>query len=226
MPAVGILGPRQCGKSTLAKQLQPDHFFDLKNPRDLAKLQQPQLALEHLTGLIVIDEIQRKPELFPLLRYLIDTKKQQTFLLLGSASKQVVSGSAESLAGRISYIFMEGLNLDEVGSKHLYQLWIQGGFPASYLSDGRISYRWRQDFITTFLEQDIPQLGIQVPSATLRRFWTMISHYHGQTVNYSELAASLGVSDKTTKHYLDILASTFMVRLVQPWFVNLKKTLG
>ena len=225
-PVTAILGPRQCGKTTLARQLAVDHFFDLENPRDLARLENPQLALEDLQGLIVIDEIQRSPELFPLLRYLTDTRSEQRYLILGSASRDLIKQSSETLAGRIAYYHLSGFRVDDVGGDHTRQLWLRGGFPRSYLADtDETSNRWRESFISTFLERDIPQLGFDIPASTLRRFWTMLSHYHGQLMNYAEFARSFGVSDMTVRRYIDLLEGTFMVRVLQPWHVNIGKRL-
>lgn len=225
-PVVAILGPRQCGKTTLAKQLGCQHFFDLENPRDLARLDEPQLALEPLRGLIGIDEIQKKADLFPLLRYLVDQKKKQKFLILGSASRDLIQQGAETLAGRISFESLSGFSLEEVGFQALPKLWIRGGFPLSFLAKSEAaSEAWRESYIQTFLERDIPQLGIQIPAETLRRFWMMISHYHGQVLNLSELGRSFGISDMTARKYLGILQGTFMIRLLQPWFHNLGKRL-
>ena len=228
MPAVAILGPRQSGKSTIARELAPDHYFDLENPRDLAKLEQPQLTLERLRGKIVIDEVQRKPDLFPLLRYLIDQNLGQKYILLGSASQALLQNSSETLAGRIGFVYLQGFNLAELPApfEMQNQLWLRGGFPSSFLGDSdSTAFLWRQDYIATFLERDIPQLGINIPAATLRRFWTMLSHYHGQELNYQELAGSFGLSDNTIRRYIEILSGTFMIDLVQPWFANLKKRL-
>lgn len=223
-PVTAILGPRQCGKSTLAKALAPDHAFDLENPRDLAKLQNPMLALESLQGSVMIDEIQRKPDLFPLLRYLCDQDPDRRFLVLGSASRDLIRQSSESLAGRIAYQQLGGFRIDDVGDPR--RLWLRGGFPRAYLAaNDKMADVWKQQYVTTYLEQDIPQLGIQIPSQTLRRFWTMLAHYHGQTLNFSELATSFGISDKTVRHYVEILEGTFMVRLLQPWLPNLGKRL-
>jgi len=223
-PVVAILGPRQSGKTTLAKQAKYDISFDLENPRDLAKLENPQLALEDLTGVILIDEIQRKPELFPLLRFLIDHHPKQKYLILGSASRDLLQQSSESLAGRIHYQYLGGFSLEEVGEKNLRILWLRGGFPRSFLSRSNgDSIHWRENYITTFLERDLPQLGIRIPSQTLRKFWIMLSHYHGQILNYSELGRSFGITDMTVKKYIDILASTFMVRTLQPWHSNIGK---
>src|SRR3989338_2240405 len=225
-PVVAILGARQCGKTTLANQIRHMHYFDLENPRDLAKLSQPQLALENLKGIIVIDEIQRKKELFPLLRFLVDHYPKQKYLILGSASKDLIQQSSESLAGRIAYYHLRGFTLEEVGPKHINTLWLRGGFPKSYLAKtNEESLLWRENYITTFLERDIPQLGISISAQTLRRFWMMLSHYNGQIVNYSELGRSFGISDMTVKKYIFILEGTFMVRSHMPWYVNVGKRL-
>lgn len=225
-PVVAIVGPRQCGKSTLARTFNAAHFFDLENPRDLAMLAEPQLALEGLSGLIVIDEIQRAPDLFPLLRYLVDHHPEQRYLILGSASRDLLRQSSETLAGRIGYHELGGLGLPDFGPGHWRELWVRGGMPRSVLATtDESSALWRQQYIATFLERDIPQLGIQIPASTLRRFWTMICHYHGQILNHSELARSFGISDMTVRRYLEILEGTFMIRLLQPWHVNLGKRL-
>ncbi len=225
-PVVAILGPRQCGKTTLARTLNADHYFDLENPQDGARLDQPQLALEDLTGLIVIDEIQRMPELFPLLRYLVDQGKNRKFVILGSASRDLIRQSSESLAGRIAYHYLGGFRLQDVGPENMKTLWLCGGLPRSFLAASyEESHLWRGQYVTTFLERDIPQLGINIPARTLRRFWLMLSHYHGQVLNYAELGRSFGVSDMTVRNYCDILEGTFMVRIVQPWYVNIGKRL-
>ncbi len=225
-PVTAILGPRQCGKSTLGRSLKADAYFDLENPRDIARLEHPQLALEELTGLIVIDEIQRLPDLFPLLRYLVDQGRDRKFVILGSASRDLIRQSSESLAGRIAYCPLGGFRLSDVGLRALKALWWRGGLPLSFLaaSDGD-NLLWRNQYIATFLERDIPQLGITIPARTLRRFWTMLSHYHGQILNYAELGRSFGVSDMTTRKYCDILEGTFMVRILQPWSANIGKRL-
>ena len=225
-PVTAILGPRQCGKTTLARKLAADSYFDLENPQDLARLEQPQLALEDLTGLIAIDEIQRLPDLFPLLRYLVDQEKNRKFVILGSASRDLIRQSSESLAGRIAYFQLGGFRLSDIDPGAITALWWRGGLPRSFLaaSDDE-SLLWRNQYVTTFLERDIPQLGITIPSRTLRRFWTMLSHYHGQILNYSELGRSFGVSDMTARKYCDILEGTFMVRILQPWSVNIGKRL-
>ena len=225
-PVTAILGPRQCGKTTLARKLAADSYFDLENPQDLARLEQPQLALEDLTGLIVIDEIQRQPDLFPLLRYLVDQGKNRKFVILGSASRDLIHQSSESLAGRIAYFQLGGFRLSDIDPGAIGALWQRGGLPRSFLaaSDNE-SLLWRNQYVTTFLERDIPQLGITIPARTLRRFWTMLSHYHGQLLNYSELGRSFGVSDMTVRKYCDILEGTFMVRILQPWSINIGKRL-
>ena len=223
---VGVLGPRQCGKTTLVKQLAYDHYFDLEKPEDLAKFENPQFLLQSLQGTIIIDEIQRRPELFPILRYLADQKLKQKYIILGSASRDLIQQSSESLAGRISYLSLAGLTLEEVTAKAVKKIWMRGGFPRSFTAKTEMeSTQWRKDYITTFLERDIPQLGISIPAQTLRRFWMMLSHYHGQVLNYSEIGRSFGISDVTVKHYIDILVGTFMVRLLFPWHNNLGKRL-
>ncbi len=225
-PVTAILGPRQAGKTTLARTFAPDHVFDLENPRDLARLEQPQLALENLQGLIMIDEIQRKPDLFPLLRYLVDQQPAQRYLILGSASANLRQQSGESLAGRIGYHFLTGLNLAEVGEGQWQSLWLRGGFPRAYLAPSEAaSILWRDNFISTFLERDLALLGMQIPAATMYRFWVMLSHYHGQVLNYQELARSFGVAAKTVKRYISLLEDTFMVRLLTPWHANVSKRL-
>ncbi len=225
-PVTAILGPRQSGKTTLAHEFPADHFLDLENPRDAAMLAEPQLALEPLSGLIVIDEIQRVPELFPLLRYLVDTHHDQRYLILGSASRELIRQSSESLAGRVAYFELGGFRPGDVGVEHWRDLWLRGGLPPAYTaSTEEGSYLWREQYVATFLERDIPQLGISIPAATLRRFWTMLCHYHGQMLNHSELARAFGVSDMTVRRYLDILEGTFMIRLLQPWHANIGKRL-
>ena len=225
-PVTAILGPRQCGKTTLARTLAADSYFDLQNPQDLARLEQPQLALEDLTGLIVIDEIQRLPDLFPLLRYLVDQGISRKFVILGSASRDLIRQSSESLAGRIAYLPLGGFRLSDIDPLAIKTLWWRGGLPPFFLaaSDDE-SLLWRNQYVTTFLERDIPQLGITIPARTLRRFWTMLSHYHGHILNYAELGRSFGVSDMTVRKYCGILEGTFMVRILQPWYVNVGKRL-
>lgn len=225
-PVTAILGPRQSGKTTLARAVTADHFFDLENPRDAARLEKPQLSLEPLSGLIVIDEIQRIPNLFPLIRFLVDTRGDQRYLILGSASRDLIRQSAESLAGRIGYHELGGFRLGDVGADSWRRLWLRGGLPRSYVArTDEQSLRWREQYVATFLERDIPQLGISIPSVTLRRFWTMLCHYHGQILNHAEFARSFGVSDLTVRRYLEILEGTFMIRLLQPRYVNIGKRL-
>lgn len=223
-PVVALLGPRQCGKTTLAKQIPYDHFFDLENVRDLVRFDHPQLALENLSGTIVIDEVQRKPDLFPIIRYLVDHNPHQKYLILGSASRDLIRQGSESLAGRLAYLELSGFSLEEVSVEEKNKLWLRGSYPKSFLAeDEEASFLWRENYIRSFLERDIPQLGIQLPAETLRRFWMMLSHYHGQILNYSELAKSFGVSDMTVRKYIEILKGTFMVRLLTPWSNNTGK---
>ncbi len=225
-PVTAILGPRQVGKTTLARTFHPDHVFDLENPRDFALLENPQLALEKLEGLIMIDEIQRKAELFPLLRFLVDNNPKQRYLILGSASSSLRQQSGESLAGRIGYHYLTGLNLSETGAGSLETLWLRGGFPRSFLTEtDSQSMTWRTNFIATFLEKDLAALGVSIPATAMYRFWAMLSHYHGQTVNFSELGRSFGITHKTAQHYVSILEDTFMVRQLMPWHVNVSKRL-
>ena len=225
-PITALLGPRQCGKTTLAQLLKAEHFFDLEDPRSLARLDEPQTALEGLTGIVVLDEVQRKPDLFPLLRVLADRQQTARYLLLGSASPELVKEVSESLAGRVAYHDLGPLAVDETGVREWRRLWLRGGFPRSYLSeDETTSALWREDFIRSHLERDIPALGISIPAETLRRFWVMVSHYHGQTLNLSELGRSFGVSDHTVRRYLEILSGTFMIRLLPPWHANVGKRL-
>ena len=229
-PVVALLGPRQCGKTTLARMLakqagQAVTRFDLEDPTDLALLASPRLALQDLQGLIVIDEIQRSPELFPVLRVLVDRPENSArFLILGSASRDLIRQSSETLAGRIGHIELTPFTLGETGVESWQHLWLRGGFPKSYLaSSDTASGQWRKDYIATFLERDLPSLGITIPPQSLRRFWMMLSHYHGQLVNYSELGRSFGVADTTVRRYLDILQATFMIRLLMPWHENVGK---
>jgi len=228
-PIVAILGPRQCGKTTLSRQFSTQYrsnitVFDLEDPRDAERLRNPLLALEDLKGLIIIDEIQRHPQLFPVLRVISDRFPKTRYMILGSASRDLIRQSSESLAGRISYLEISGFTLEHVGVRKTEKLWIRGSFPRSFLAlKESSSYEWREDFISTFLERDIPQLGIQIPAKSLRRFWTMLAHYHGQIFNASEVGRSFGVSDHTAQRYLDLLSGTFMVRQLRPWYYNTKK---
>lgn len=229
-PVVGLIGARQVGKTTLAMALA-ERFqgevtrFDLENPRHVSRLEDPLFALEGLGGLVVLDEIQLRPELFPVLRVLADRPEAPArFLVLGSASPELLRQSSESLAGRIAYHELGGLSLEEVGVEHMDALWLRGGFPLSYLAASELeSGRWRQQFIRTYLERDLSELGIALPATTMRRFWAMLAHYHGETWNGSELARAFGVSHKTVKGYLDVLCSTFMAQRLEPWHENLAK---
>lgn len=229
-PIVSLVGPRQAGKTTLARMFAAEataavHFFDLESPTDLARLANPELVLRPLTGLVILDEVQRRPDLFPLLRVLADRPDTPArFLILGSASPALIKEGSESLAGRVSFIDVTGFSLAELGVDALQRLWWRGGFPRATLAGSDAAARqWIEDFRRTFLERDIPQLGIQVPAATLGRFWTMVAHYHGQVLNLAELARALGASEPTARRYLDILSGTFVVRQLPPWFENLRK---
>ena len=229
-PVVGIIGARQVGKTTLSRMYvadikRPVSYYDLENPEDLTRLSDPMLALKGLKGLVVIDEIQRFPDLFPVLRVLVDRPKLPArFLILGSASPDLLRQSAETLAGRIIYHKLDGFSLDEVGAEQHMQLWISGRFPRSFLARSHAeSEEWRRAFTRTFLERDLPQLGITIRSDTLRRFWTMLAHYHGQTWNASEFGRSFGVADTTVRNYLDLLSSALVVRQLLPWHENISK---
>lgn len=234
-PVVAILGARQVGKTTLVRQLEedwdgPKRHFDLEDPDDQARLADPAFILRELKGLVVLDEIQLRPDIFPLLRVLADRPGTPArFLILGSAAPELLKHTAESLAGRVVFHELDGLALDEIApvastSDWLNKRWLRGGFPRALLaSDSQLSREWREAFIRTYLERDLPQLGIYLPALTLRRFWTMLAHYHGQTWNGSELSRSLGVSDKTVSRYLDILEGTFMAFRLTPWHANVGK---
>jgi uncharacterized protein len=227
-PATALIGPRQCGKTTLARQItarQPAEYFDLESPSDLERLAHPMTVLEPLKGLVVIDEVQRKPELFPLLRVLCDRRSLPArFLLLGSASPDLIRGSSESLAGRVAFVDMAGFSLGETGPDSLRTLWWRGGFPRSFLAESDTASRaWRDNFIQTFLERDIRTFGVQVPPLTLRRLWLMLAHSHGQIWNASDISRSLGEAHTTVKRHLDILTGALMVRQLPPWFENLGK---
>jgi len=229
-PGVALLGPRQCGKTTLARQLaerSKSTYFDLENPVDLARLSEPMTALESLRGLIVIDEVQRHPDLFPILRVLLDRKPiRARFLILGSASPELLRQSSETLAGRIAIVEMGGFTLEELNSPQLNRLWLRGGFPRSFLARTEgASIAWREDFIRTFLERDLAQLGVQVPSGTMRRFWTMTAHYSGGIWNSSEIGRSLGEAHTTVKRHLDALSGALVVRVLEPWYANVGKRL-
>ena len=229
-PVVGLVGARQVGKTTLARTLGKNAassatYFDLEDPEDLARLADPMLALRDLRGLVIIDEIQHRPDIFPVLRVLADRPRSGAkFLILGSASPGLIQGSAESLAGRIAYHELHGFSLRDVGIQNAEKLWVRGGFPAAYLAaTSAASMDWRSRFIKTFLERDLPQLGVLIRSTTLRRFWSMLAHYHGQIWNSTEFARSFGVADTTVRNYLDLLTSALVVRQLLPWSENISK---
>ena len=228
-PICALLGPRQCGKTTLAHRLQsdgkPSHFFDLEKPGDLARLANPEGALSPLRGLVILDEIQRQPELLPVLRVLADRKPRRArFLILGSAAPELIRGASESLAGRIEFVEMSGFLMDEIGHERIDRLWIRGGFPKSFLASSEAaSLAWRENFIQTFIERDVPQLGVTIAAPALRRFWTMMAHYHGAIWNGSEIGGSLGVAHTTVTRYLDLLSQAFVMRRLLPWSENTGK---
>jgi uncharacterized protein len=226
--AVALIGPRQCGKTTLARQfVSPDspNYFDLEDPLSLVRLDEAMTTLRELKGIVVIDEVQHRPDLFPILRVLMDRDPLPArFLILGSASPALLRQSSESLAGRLETISIGGFSLDDVGEKLHLMHWFRGGFPLSFLAaSDDDSFEWRKNFIRTFLERDIPQWGFVIPSRTLFRFWMMLSHYHGQIWNAAEFARSLGLSESTIRRYLDLMDGVFMIRQLQPWHENLKK---
>ncbi len=237
VPAVALLGPRQVGKTTLAKAVakgMDSLYLDLESPEDLLKLSDPSSFLSmHSDKLIILDEIQRAPDLFMILRGLIDKNREQgrktgQFLLLGSASMDLLRQSSESLAGRISYIEMGGLNVLEIGEekKDLQKLWVRGGFPDSYLAaDDDTAMDWLEDLIRTYLERDVPQMGFRVPANRLRRLWTMLAHLQGETINYSKLGGNLEIDGKTVSNYIDILTDLLLLRRIEPWHANVKKRL-
>lgn len=227
-PVCALLGPRQCGKTTLAKTLmgrEAGNYFDLESPNDLLRLQNPELALGGLVGLVVLDEIQIRPDIFPVLRVLADRPDcPARFLILGSASPDIIREASESLAGRIEFVDLHGFDLVETGVAAMERLWLRGGFPRSFLASSDMdSVAWREGFVRTFLERDLPQFGIRVAAPAMRRFWTMLAHLHGQLWNGSDLGRAMGLSDKTVKSYLDDLTRTYMVRQLQPWFENVSK---
>ena len=230
-PVCGLLGPRQTGKSTLARELArlfpSAHIFDLESPSDLLRLTNPELTLGRLSGLIVLDEIQLRPDLFPILRVLADRPHADAqFLILGSAAPELIRHASESLVGRIQFVDLHGFNLSETGPAALEALWLRGGFPRSFLAHtDDDSTAWRESFVRTFLERDLPRLGLRINASAMRRFWTMLAHRHGQIWNASELARSMSLSDKTVRNWLDELCLTFMVRQLQPWYQNLGKRL-
>jgi hypothetical protein len=228
-PVVALLGARQVGKTTLARQLAGEarhsEFFDLERAADVARLSDPELSLGPLEGIVVLDEIQRRPDLFPALRVLADRPRTPArFLVLGSAAPELLRQTAESLAGRIAFHELSGLTIEEVGVNALDRLWLRGGFPRAFTarSIGE-SASWRRTFVRTFLERDVPQLGIGIPSVTLERFWSMLAHYHGQIWNASEFGRSFGVSHHAVRRYLEALEATFMLRVLRPWAENLAK---
>jgi len=229
-PIVGIVGARQVGKTTLAQELIKQNrgsvsYYDLENPEDLARLADPMLVLKRHRGLVAIDEIQRFPEIFPVLRVLADRAKTPArFLILGSASPELLQSSSETLAGRVTFHHLKGFSLNEVGIDNGTDLWLRGGFPRAYLAGSHTaSHQWRRDFIRTFLERDLPQLGITVRATTMQRFWNMLAHYHGQVWNASEFGRSFGVADTTVRNYLDVLSAALVVRQLQPWYENISK---
>lgn len=232
-PVTALIGARQTGKTTLARMIAEEkkkegeavHYFDLELPTHLKSLDEPQQVLENLTGLIIIDEIQRRPDLFPILRVFSDRRPLPArFLVLGSASGELLRQTTESLAGRIAYVELPGFGITEIDPKDQNKLWIRGGFPESYLAENdELSLFWREQFIQTFLQRDIPSLGIKVEGMKLWRFWQMAAHYHGQIWHNSEIGRSLGINDKTIKSYLDLLTDTFMVRQLLPWHENVGK---
>ena len=222
------MGPRQCGKTTLARQFVPAdslNYFDLEEPQGLARLTEPDTALRPLKGLVVIDEIQRRPDLFPMLRVLADRRPLPArFLILGSASPDLLRQSSETLAGRLETVPLEGFRLADLGAAAQGRHWLRGGFPLSYTAHSEAgSLVWRRQFLQTFLERDVPQLGVSIPAVALRRFWNMIAHYHGQTWNAAELGRALAISESTVRRYLDLMTGVFMVRQLPPWFENLGK---
>lgn len=225
---VVLSGPRQSGKTTLAREVvSPDsiNYFDLEDPVDVGRLEEPMTALGSLRGLVVIDEVQRRPELFPVLRVLADRADLPAqFLILGSASGDLLRQTSESLAGRMERMAIGGFSLTELGGAAEARLWLRGGFPLSYLAtDEADSRAWRKDFIQTLLERDFPQWGVRVPAMALQRFWSMVAHYHGQTWNAAEPARALGVSESTARRHLDLLTDAFMIRQLQPFHANLRK---
>ncbi|MCE5277852.1 MAG: ATP-binding protein [Planctomycetaceae bacterium] len=225
---VALLGPRQCGKTTMARQFVPSsslNYFDLEDPQGLARLSEPNIALRPLKGLVVIDEVQRRADLFPLLRVLADRKPLPArFLILGSASPELLKQSSETLAGRLETVPLEGFRLADLGKAAQGRHWLRGGMPLSFTArTEESSLVWRRQFLQTFLERDVPQLGITIPSVALRRFWNMIAHYHGQTWNGAELARALAVGESTVRRYLDLMTGVFMVRQLPPWVENLGK---
>lgn len=228
-PVTVLLGARQTGKTTLSRMIADKQkhvtVFDLESPASRAGLSQtPELTLSDCSGLVIIDEVQRMPELFTLLRPLCDAPGRKTsFLLLGSAAPDLVKGVSESLAGRACFIQVPGFAIDELGAETQDRLWLQGSFPKAYLSGSEVAWRWLESFSQTFLERDLPLLGVRVPAETLRRFWIMLAHYHGQIWNSAEIGQAMSVNPKAAMHYRDILSGSFMIRVLQPWFENIGK---
>lgn len=227
-PVVSLLGPRQVGKTTLARELAQGRrmtFFDLESPTDVARLSTPMLALEPLRGLVVIDEIQRFPRLFEVLRVLADRARTPArFLILGSADPRLIRGVSESLAGRVTHIDITGFDMTEVGNDQFLRLWQRGGMPRSFVArTNQHSLTWRRDYVRDFLQRDLSELGVTIPAATLKRFWSMVAHFHGGIWNAAEFARALGASENTARHYLDVLSGAWAVRVLQPWFENLGK---
>jgi len=227
-PIVALLGPRQCGKTTLAKMVgdqKTSSYFDLESQADIRRLANPEMMFASLSGLVIIDEIQNIPELFSVLRVVVDKPENQCrFLILGSASPGIIKNVSETLAGRVEFVDMAGFDLIELGAKTWQNLWTRGGFPRAYLAkNDQDSFIWREGFIRTFLQRDIPQLGINIPAQAVRRFWTMLAHYHGQVWNACRIASAMGINDKTVRSYLDILTETYMIRQLQAWHENISK---
>jgi predicted AAA+ superfamily ATPase len=240
-PVVALIGARQVGKTTIAQRIAADrataHYFDLERPADLARLTEPELSLGPLSGLVILDEIQRRPDLFPVLRGLVDREPERRFLILGSAAHELLRQSSETLAGRISYYDLPPLRLNEVAEEFSApadapsgtdpvgdRLWIRGGFPRSFLApDDESSFQWRLDFIRTFVERDLPALGSSIPAHTHDRFWRMLAHAHGQVWNGARFASSFGVAATTVRSYLDLLTSALVVDQLRPWFENVGK---
>ena len=225
---VVLAGPRQCGKTTLARELLDEesiNYFDLEDPASLARLDEPMTALRPLRGLVVVDEVQRRPDLYPVLRVLADRSDLPArFLILGSASGDLLRQTSESLAGRMERLTIGGFSLAELGPEVEERLWLRGGFPLSYLAASEAdSVSWRKSFIQTLLERDFPQWGVRVPAVALQRFWAVVAHYHGQTWNAAEPARALGVSESTARRHLDLLTDAFMIRQLRPYHANLRK---
>lgn len=227
-PVTALLGARQTGKTTLALQYlkdNPGQYIDLESHSDQLRLSNPELYLSSLEGLVVIDEVQRRPDLFAVIRSIVDRHPGTvTFLLLGSASPDIIKGVSESLAGRLAFVDLSGLSIEEVGADEINVLWSRGGFPPAYTaSDDQGSFAWREDFIRTFLERDLPQLGYPLPASTMRRFWMMLSSCHGQVLNLSAIGRAMGISHTTVTRYLDILEGAYVIRRLQPWYANIRK---